>query len=123
MSLIGETSYRCLYLKNTNVTDTAADVRIWLKQDTPGGDYLQFGLDPAGKGNGSTTGVATTIADEYGVPAGVTFAAPTTWATGLQVGSLLPGQVQALWIKRVVPVETRGTVISNSGVIAFSATV
>lgn len=122
-SLQGKTSYRCLYIRNNNAVDSAPDVRVWLKTDTPGGDNLSFGLDPAGKGNGSSTGVAQVIVNETTAPTGVTFTAPTDWASAIQIGTLAPLQSVALWVKRTVPPETRGTVISNTGVLSLSTTV
>lgn len=122
-SLVGRVDYRCVYVSNKNATDTAVDVRVWLKQETPGGDSLEFGFDPVGKGNGSTTGVATTIINGTTAPAGVTFSAPASYAAALAIGNLLPLQSIPLWIRRTVPAETRGTVISNTGIIAIAATI
>ena len=75
---------------------------------------VSLGLDPAGVGDGVTTGVATTIVLETDVPAGVTFSAPTTAATGINAGTLTVGQVYAFWIKREVIAETRATIDSNN---------
>lgn len=121
LSLSGHNAYRGIYIKNTHPTITATDVTIWIDEQTEAGDYLQIGLDPVGVGNGTTTGVMTTIGVETDVPAGVSFSIPTTKATGIVVSSLLADKVIGVWINRVVPEETRGTVISNSASLAISA--
>lgn len=122
-SLQGLTTYRGIYIRNSNAVDTAVDVRVWIRANTPAGDNIDIGMDPAGKGDGSSTGVMAVIANSTTAPAGVTFSGPSTYATGLSIGNLLPLQVIGLWQRRVVPVETRGTVISNTAQIALAATI
>lgn len=60
----GDTEYRCVYVKNTNATDTLYNAQVWIDQQTPAGDEVQIALDPAGVGDGSTSGVAESVADE-----------------------------------------------------------
>lgn len=122
-SLLGSTDYRCLFVKNVNPTITANGVKIWVKQETPGPDEVDIGLDPAGKGNGSTTGVPVVIADENNAPAGVTFSRPLSYASGLSIGTLAPGEGFAFWQRRIVPPNTTGDVAINSSVIAVALTV
>ena len=99
----GDVEYRCIYVKNTNATDTLFDARVFISQDTPSADdEIDIGLDPAGVGDGSTTGVATSIADEGTAPAGVTFSHPTDYDSGLVIGDLAPNQCIAIWIRRTV---------------------
>lgn len=102
-SASGDVEYRCIYIKNTHTTITLQNAVVYISQETPGDDIIDIGLDPAGVGDGSTTGVATTIPDESTAPTGVTFSHPTTKATGLSIGDLAPGQCIAIWIKRTVP--------------------
>jgi len=120
-SLLGDIAHRAVYIKNTNATITATDVRIWISKQTPAGDYIELGLDPAGIGDGVTTGVMTTIATEADVPAGVSFTIPENYSNGLLIGDLDPNETVGFWVRRTVPVETRGTVISNNGVISIGA--
>lgn len=105
-SLDGDTEYRCVYVKNTHAADSMLNVTIWREVDASGADSLELGADPAGVGDGSTTGVATTIANENTAPAGVTFSAPTTQGTGIVLGTLAAGEAAAFWIKRTVPADT-----------------
>ncbi len=121
-SLIGSVEYRCLYIKNAG-TVTVNDARVWIKQLTTGPDELDIGLDPAGAGNGSTTGVATTIAVETDAPAGVTFSRPLSYNTGLIIGTLAPGQAIAFWERRTVPANTVGDIVGNQSTIAVAVSV
>jgi len=123
-SLVGKISYRCLYVKNAHATLTASGVKAFIAQLTTGPDEIEIGLDPAGIGNGSSTGVATTIANETTAPAGVTFSSPTAAISGLQpgAGSLTPGQVFALWEKRTVVPNTTGSITQNSSKIGVALT-
>jgi len=99
----GDTEYRCYYVINTASVDTIADLRVYISEETASPDtVIDLGLDPAGIGDGISTGVATTIANESTAPAGVTFSHPTDFATGLVIGSLGPGDAQAIWVRRTV---------------------
>jgi hypothetical protein len=82
-ALAGDTEYRCLYLFNAHTTDTMADVRVWRHTDTAGQDVLSLELDPAGVGNGSTTGVAAGCLESTKVVSGVTWSGGVaTYTTG-----------------------------------------
>ena len=99
----GDTEYRCYYVYNDNATDTVSTIRVYILEETPSADtVIDIGLDPAGVGDGVSTGVATTIANESTAPAGVTFSHPLTFAAGLDTGSLGPGEAQAIWVRRTV---------------------
>ena len=122
-SLVGSVNYRCLYIKNTNPTISTLTTRVWIKQLTTGPDEIDIGLDPAGVGDGSGSGVATVIPDEDTAPAGVAFSRPTTYSTGLSIGPLAPGQCIALWERRTVDENTVGDISANSSSIAVTVTV
>lgn len=122
-SLAGSTEYRCIYVKNTNATTTVNDAKVWIKQLTTGPDEIHIGLDPVGNGNGSSTGVATTIANETTAPAGVTFSQPTTSGVALSIGTLAPGECRAIWERRTVPAETTGNIAANQSTLAVSVTI
>jgi len=102
-SSAGDTEYRCFYVKNDHATLTWQTVVAWIASNTPSpGTTVDIGLDPAGVGDGATTGVATTIADEGTAPTGVTFSAPASAAAGLAIGNIPPGQAIAVWVRRTV---------------------
>ncbi len=102
---LGSIKYRCYYFRNDAGAGDALNTRIWITQQPAfTGTMIAIGLDPAGIGDGVATGVATTIVDEDTAPAGVSFTAPVTEGTALLIGNLLPGEVQAVWVRRTVPV-------------------
>lgn len=92
----GRTEYRCVYLHNANATDTMTNARAWISANTPlAGTTLEIGVAVAG-----VNATESAIGDETSAPAGVSFTAPTS--AGLAMGTLLPGQHRALWLKRIV---------------------
>jgi hypothetical protein len=94
----GDTEYRCFAFQNGHPTLTAVGGKLYVLQDsTSANTAMSIGLDPSGK-----NGTATTIATEGDAPAGVTFTAPTSKATGLSIPDLLPGDWINVWVKRVV---------------------
>lgn len=104
----GHEDYRCFYVKNINPTDTIFDVRAWIETNTPSPTTtVAIGADPAGVGNGSTTGVAVTIVNEITAPAGVVFSTPASAAAGIPGGAALaPGQSLAFWVRRTISAGT-----------------
>lgn len=101
----GDTEYRCFYVTNTSGADDYLGVIVWIDSQTSSPDTdIEIGLDGAGVGDGSTTGVATNIAGEGTAPAGVSFSAPSGANAGLTIGDMAPGTAQAVWIKRTVNV-------------------
>lgn len=103
----GDTEYRCMYVANVHDTDPFIGAKIYIGSDASGADSLQIGLDLAGTGNGSTTGVADTIADENTAPdPAVTFSAATAIGSALSLGRLNSSQARAIWQKRTVPPNT-----------------
>lgn len=94
----GDIEYRCLYVENTNGTDTLLNAVAWLSANTPSGDTtLDIGL-----GTSAIDGTEQTVADESTAPAGVTFSAPATQGAGLAIGDLAAGQHKAIWLRRTV---------------------
>lgn len=121
-SLLGYTNYRCLYIGNAHATLTCSALSLYIAQVTTGPDSIYVGLDPAGVGDGSTTGVATTIVDELTAPAGVTFTEPLSAGSGLAIASVAPGQCFAFWQKRVVTPESLGYIAINTSKIGVALT-
>jgi len=102
----GDTEYRCWYLRNNHPTETWYNVKIWISRQPASGIQVAIGLDPAGVGDGTNTGVATTIPDESTAPEGVSFSSPDSKENALVIGDLGPGQAQAIWVRRHVPAGT-----------------
>lgn len=105
-ALAGNVNYRCTYYRNTHPTDTATNVMLFINQDSLGADTISIGADPAGVGNGTLTGVATTVVNEATAPAGVTFSQPLSEGAAILLGTFPPGEGRAVWRKRDVPVNT-----------------
>ncbi len=105
-ALNGMSDYRCIYIYNNHPTDSILQVGVYgygaAGNPATAGDLFWVGADSAGVGNGSTTGVAVTVADENTAPSGVTFSSPQVNAP-LLLGVIGPLQARAIWLKRVVP--------------------
>jgi len=94
----GDTEYRCFFVKN-NSAETAYNVKLWIQSNTTSAeDTFNIGKDLSGPSD-----TADTVADESTAPdPAVTFAAPTSKATGLDLGDMTTGQSFAIWVKRIV---------------------
>lgn len=102
-STSGTVEYRCFYVMNTNGADTLSAVKTWISANTPSTfTSVDIGIDPAGVGDGVTTGVATTVANETTAPAGVTFSAAANEAAALEPGTFDAGEGVAIWMRRTV---------------------
>lgn len=118
-SLVGDTEYRCFYVLNSDSTQTAYDVRIWIKTQPVGDDELFLALDPNGK-NAQARGPLANEGDSTNVLAGMAFTQPATQPTGLVMGDLAPGQYYAFWVKRVIPSNTTNQVLKDTSAIGIS---
>lgn len=94
----GDIEYRCIYIRDSHGTNQAITTVIWVDSNTTGtGDTIDIGL-----GTSAINGTEQTVADESTAPSGVTFSAPSTYATGLSIGNVPAGQHKAVWIRRTV---------------------
>ena len=106
-ALAGIVEYRCIYVFNGNLTDNLTSGKVWISANTPSaGTEIAIGLDPAGVGDGDTTGEAATIVDEETAPAGVTFSSPSTEGASLAIAAMAAQEGFALWIRRTVTEDT-----------------
>lgn len=104
---MGVTLYRCRFVVNTNASDTWNDVKVWIQSKTSSGATAAIGLDPTGVVDADDTDPqAVEIANGTTAPEGVTFSAPTDAGSGLEVGTVGPGQCFALWIRATVPADS-----------------
>lgn len=94
--------YRCIFLLNNHATLTATNVTVYVSAEVAGGASVAIALDNiAASAKGSASAQAAQIASETTAPTGVgAFSTPTTDGAGLVIGSLAPGQVKAIWVKR-----------------------
>jgi len=126
-SLNGDVEYRCFYLKNTHGSDSLSDVRTWIRRQPTGQDEMDLSLDPAGIGNGSTTGVAIGPIDDEEDSGddltGLTFTRPSSQSAGLVIGTLAAGECAAIWLRRTVTSDTTLQELNDLCDIGFSALV
>lgn len=105
--------YQCVFFHNNHATLTLQNAVVWLSADVAGGSNIAIGVDPtAASAVGASAAQALQIADKNTAPAGVTFSAPTTKAAGLAIGSIGPGQVKAVWVRRTA---TNSAAQNNDG--------
>jgi len=112
--------YRCVFLLNNHATLTATSITVYLSSEVAGGASVAIALDNiAASAKGSASAQAAQIATETTTPTGVgSFSSPTTDAGGLSIGSLAPGQVKAIWVRRTAantsPVDADGVTLGVS---------
>lgn len=120
-SFHGNTAYRCVYVLNNHETDPFDSVSLYISSQPNGPDDLLIGLDPAGTGNGSSTGVAVAIPSEFIPPdPAVIFSQPNFIETALNLGPLQAGQARAVWLQRVVPGQILTSISVDNASLAFA---
>lgn len=109
-----EAEYRCIFVHNNHASLTWENVVVWLSAETAGGAAAAISVDTTGvTAKGSASAQAKTVADENTAPATQTFSSPTTKATGLAIGNIPAGSVQAIWIRRTA---ANTAAVNNDGV-------
>lgn len=97
-ALAGDIEYRCIYARNGHATLTLYNAVAFIQSNTPSAATAA----DIGLGTSAIGGTEQTIATEGTAPAGVSFSAPSTYAGGLAIGDIAPGQSKAIWIRRTV---------------------
>lgn len=97
-SLPGDIEYRACYLLNNHGSLTAQATAIYISSNTTSADTS---LDIALAGEGVNVTMET-VGTEGTAPAGETFSAPSTYATGLVMGNITFGQRYGFWVRRTV---------------------
>lgn len=94
----GDIEYRCIYVLNHHATLSGTVMKIWIDTNTTANE-IDIGLDLGGD-----NATADTIADESTAPdPAVTFShACTSYATGLNIGTLAAGHKYGIWIRRTI---------------------
>jgi hypothetical protein len=93
--------YRCEVVHNNHASLTWQGPKVWISAEVAGGASAAIGVDPtAASAVGSSSAQTVTIANETTAPTGVSFSAPTTKASGLNLGDLAAGQVKGVWWRR-----------------------
>lgn len=94
--------YQCLFILNTHATLTLQNAVVYASAEVAGGVSMALAVDNiAPSALASAAAQSATTATKNTAPVAVSaFSTPTTKATGLALGSLAPGQVKAVWVKR-----------------------
>jgi hypothetical protein len=96
----GFTDYRLIYVHNSD-TGIAGNVLAYVSSQLETGRTMSLGV--ATEASGVTV---TAVANDSTAPAGVTFSAPTSIGTAVDVGPVAPGQAKGLWLRRSVVAAT-----------------
>ena len=98
----GRADVRCVYFANPDPDVTHKDARAYLVANTPGAAGLSVGVDPRPVTDlDSLAPQAVEVDTAYGSPAGVAFAQPADYDSGVQLGDLPPGTGRPLWLRRL----------------------
>ena len=111
---LSDVEYRCIFIHNAHASLALQGAKVWISAEVAGGATAAIALDQTGVVTaGLTTAQAERVANENTAPTGETFSAPTTKATGLLIGDIAAGSVQAIWIRRSA---ANTAAVSNDGV-------
>ena len=94
----GSVNFRCIYMKNTNVSLTFAEVISYITSNTPSVDTV-LGIGP---GTAAVGGVEQLIPDEDTAPIGVAFVEGEGIGNKVDLGSIPPTSYKAIWLRRLV---------------------
>jgi len=102
---VGAVNYRCIYLKNTNLSLVLANALVYIQSDTP---YAKSTLG-IGLGTSAINDTEQTIIDETTAPIGVTFNEAVGSEFGLLIGDLPANTTKALWLRRTIAADSNAT--------------
>lgn len=110
-----DVEYRCLFVHNNHGTLAWQNPTLWITSEVANGASAAFGWDTtAASAVGSASAQALTVANESTAPAGVSFSAPTSKASGIQLGAnISAGNVKAFWVRRTA---ANNAALDNDGV-------
>lgn len=94
--------YAGVYIENTNVNNDYVTPLVWISAETALGASLGIWVDSTAQSAvGGASAQMLTIANNTTAPAASSFTAPTTFGTGLALGTLTKnGNGRGLWIRR-----------------------
>lgn len=94
----GRIEYRCAYVYNAHTTDSMPGAVLILTENTPSTSTII----EAGRGAAAINGTEQTVVSEVTPPAGVTFGAAASKATGVVLGNIPPLGSASVWFRRTV---------------------
>jgi len=93
--------YRAIDVLNNHATLSLQNAVVYLSAQVSGGASVAIAVDSVGPVAKGSASQGSSIATETTTPTGVgAFSSPTTAATGLALGTLAPGQIRRVWIRR-----------------------
>ena len=106
--------YRCVGVHNSNGANNLVNAVAYLSAETAGGASLSLAADTvAASAVGSAAAQMLAGTSELAGPqTGLTYAAPTTAAAGVPLGTIPVGNVKGLWIRRTA---ANTAALSNDG--------
>lgn len=112
----GMTDYRCFFVLNNHATLTYIGATVSLLSETAGGGAITIATDNIAVSAKASAGAqGTLIASETTAPTGVS----AFGAGPLTIGDIAPGQVKAIWVKRVVTAGA-GAVNPDGAILRFT---
>ena len=112
--LNGENEYRSIIIQNKHATLTLMNARVWIELQPDGGRATEESIQIATEA--VVTNAIQTIINENTAPTAVSFSAPTDYATGLDLGDIVPDGEIGLWFKRVVPADVEAILNAGFGI-------
>ena len=105
--------YACLFIYNANGANALQNAVVWVSADVAGGAAVAIAVDSVAASALAAAGAqALQIANRTTAPAAIAFSTPTTFGTGLALGSIPAGSVKAIWIRRTC---SNSAAMSNDG--------
>lgn len=98
----GRPDFRAIYVYNDDEAATLTAVKVYATPGTAGAEGTYLGADPLPTSYLDSTSLqGVDVSTVYSPPSGVVFASPRNYATGAELGDLLPQSGHVLWIRRV----------------------
>lgn len=96
-----DVEYRCLAVHNSNATLSLQDTKLWISAEIANGADIAIAVDStAASAIGSASAQALEVNTESDAPTALSFTAPTSKATGLDLGTIPAGQCRMFWLRR-----------------------
>jgi hypothetical protein len=93
--------YRAFDVLNNHATLTLSNAVVYLSAEVAGGTTIAIAVDNVGPVAKGAAAQGASIATETTAPTSVgAFSSPTTSSAGLPLGSLAPGQIRRVWVRR-----------------------
>lgn len=93
-ALDGDIECRCVWGKNTHVSETLYAAKLYIDLETTSTDTIvAHAYDSVG---------TQTIVNEKTMPVGLTFTSSYSYATGIALGDMPPGVAKMIWFKWIV---------------------